>query len=90
MDRLYSLIREKFKDVRNMSVIGPSEPALSKIKDMYRKVIYIKNKDYNVLVDVKNTVEAWMKTTKSTKCEEDKCANTGINVFFDFNPMNMY
>ena len=82
-----------------MSVIGPSEPALSKIKDMYRKVIYIKNKDYNVLVDVKNTVEAWMKSKKSMKltesmksmkCEEDKCANTGINVFFDFNPMNMY
>ncbi len=78
MDRMYSLIRGNYKAVRHLSVIGPSEPALSKIKDMYRRVIYIKHQDYQVLVDVKNCVESWLGD------------NEGVNVFFDFNPMNMY
>lgn len=84
MDRMYSLIREKYKNTSQMSVIGPAEPALAKIKDMYRRVLYIKHRDYKILVDVKDSVETWH------RAEENKEENSGINVFFDFNPMNMY
>lgn len=71
-------------NVRHLAVIGPAEPALAKVKDLYRKVLYIKHRDYQVLVDVKNCVEEWLRD------DETREINSGINVFFDFNPMNMY
>lgn len=37
MDRMYSLIRGKYINAGHLSVIGPSEPAISKIKDVYRR-----------------------------------------------------
>ena len=84
MDRMYSHIRENHRNVRHLAVIGPAEPALAKVKDLYRKVLYIKHRDYQVLVDVKNCVEEWHRD------DETREIKSGINVFFDFNPMNMY
>lgn len=84
MDRMYSHIRGNHMNVRHLVVIGPAEPALAKVKDLYRKVLYIKHRDYQVLVDVKNCVEEWLRD------DETREINSGINVFFDFNPMNMY
>lgn len=84
MDRMYSHIRGNHRNVRHLAVIGPAEPALAKVKDLYRRVLYIKHRDYQVLVDVKNCVEAWLRD------DETRETNSGINVFFDFNPMNMY
>ena len=84
MDRMYSHIRGNHRNVRHLAVIGPAEPALAKVKDLYRKVLYIKHRDYQVLVDVKNCVEEWLRD------DETREINSGINVFFDFNPMNMY
>ena len=84
MDRMYSHIRGNHMNVRHLAVIGPAEPALAKVKDLYRKVLYIKHRDYQVLVDVKNCVEEWLRD------DETREINSGINVFFDFNPMNMY
>ena len=37
----------------DLMVIGPSEAGFGKINDQYRKVIYIKNKDYETLVKAK-------------------------------------
>ena len=84
MDRMYSHIRGNHRNVRHLAVIGPAEPALAKVKDLYRKVLYIKHRDYQVLVDVKNCVEEWLRD------DETREINSGINVFYDFNPMNMY
>ena len=80
MDRMYSLIREKYMQTGHLSVIGPSEPAISRIKDMYRRVLYIKHQDYMVLVKIRDCIEQWFKES----------GEAGVSVFFDFNPMNMY
>lgn len=80
MDRMYSLIREKYMQTGHLSVIGPSEPAISRIKDMYRRVLYIKHQDYMVLVEIRDCIEQWFKES----------GEAGVSVFFDFNPMNMY
>lgn len=61
-------------------MIGPSEPAISKIKDVYRRVLYIKHRDYRMLVDVKDYVEEWLKEN----------GESDVSVFFDMNPVNMY
>ena len=62
-------------------VIGPSEASFAKINDHYRRVIYIKDKDYQTLVQVKNRIEQWLETNDIRK---------DILINFDFNPMNSY
>lgn len=62
-------------------VIGPSEASFAKINDHYRRVIYIKDKDYQTLVQVKNRMEQWLETNDIRK---------DILINFDFNPMNSY
>ena len=80
MDRMYSLIRGRYIGKRQLALIGPAEPAVPKIKDVYRQVLYVKDKDYDVLVEVKDYIEQWL-----GEADEE-----GISVFFDFNPLNMY
>lgn len=63
------------------AVIGPSEATFAKINDVYRRVIYIKEKDYQVLVEMKNRLEVWMEQSEIRK---------DILVNFDFNPMSSY
>lgn len=62
-------------------VVGPSEASFAKINDHYRRVIYIKDKDYQTLVQVKNRMEQWLETNDIRK---------DILINFDFNPMNSY
>lgn len=83
VDRLYSLIREKCKDIKRLSVVGPAEPAVEKIRDVYRRVLYIKHSDYGVLVDIKDDIEGRLE-------ESGDADRSGIGLAFDFNPMNMY
>lgn len=62
-------------------MIGPGEATFAKINDNYRRVIYIKDKDYETLVAVKNRLEQWM---------EEQDVKKDVLVNFDFNPMNSY
>lgn len=66
--------QEKF----DAQMIGPAPAALAKANDYYRRVIYIKNQDYNTLVWIKNNLEGYVKLTTSF---------SGCNLQFDFNPM---
>lgn len=62
-------------------VIGPCDATIVKINDRYRRVIYLKNKDYDALVDIKNLTEAYLKRNEEFK----KCY-----IAFDFNPIHAY
>lgn len=64
------------KDVR---VIGPADAAIAKVNDIYKKVIYLKAKEYQTLVEIKDQLEHYMKDNRSFK---------ETTVQFDFNPMN--
>ncbi|MDF2609714.1 MAG: hypothetical protein K0R92_1188 [Lachnospiraceae bacterium] len=62
-------------------IIGPAAAQLARVNDIYRYVIYIKRKEYNGLVQMKNYLEEVMNGMELTK----DCMTQ-----FDFNPMNSY
>ena len=64
---------------KQMQVIGPADAAIAKVNDIYRKVIYIKDADYQKLVQVKNMLEQYIKKQP---------VFSRANIQFDFNPMN--
>lgn len=62
-----------------MQIIGPASPYVGKINDIYRRVIYIKHPEYEMLIKMKNELERYIEI------------NTGfqkLRVQFDFNPVN--
>ncbi len=75
------LLREVMKDSDTGSVIGPGEAAISKINDVYRRVVYVKNLKYNILVKAKEYTE---------KKVQEKYPVGDVSLSFDFNPVNMY
>lgn len=61
--------------------IGPSEASIGKIRDIYRQVFYIKSADYEILKEIKNFMEGYLKAGEAVK---------GLTVQFDFDPMSSY
>lgn len=73
-------IREKAKAMRHtLQVVGPADATILKINDIYRQVIYIKTSDYEILVDLKDKLEHYMKDNKMFQ---------NVSTQFDFNPMS--
>lgn len=64
----------------NIKVLGPVDAAISKINDMYRKVVYVKSKDICNIIDVKNDLDDYINKHKDFK---------SISVQYDINPMNV-
>ncbi len=63
---------------RDVQVIGPAGPGIDKIKDVYRRVVYVKACRYEILVEIKDRVERYIEI------------NSGFDrmrIQFDFNPM---
>lgn len=65
--------------MEKVQVIGPADAAVSKINDVYRKVIYLKSADYNRLIGIKDEIEKGFSNPENAK---------EINIQFDFNPMS--
>ena len=68
----------RVKGKRRADVIGPASPGIDKIKDVYRRVIYVKSADYDSLIVIKDRVEQYIEI------------NSGFNkmrIQFDFNPL---
>ena len=59
-------------------VIGPASPGIDKIKDVYRRVIYVKAERYDILVGIKDRVEKYI---------EINAGFDRMRIQFDFNPM---
>ena len=62
-----------------IQMVGPADATIARVNDVYRKVIYIKTKDYQDLVLLKDRLEYYMKDNKDFG---------QVSVQFDFNPMN--
>ncbi len=62
--------------LNNVAVIGPADEPISKINDIYHKVIYIKYNDIRTLVAIKDEIEKL--------AESDKALHQ-INIQFGFN-----
>lgn len=75
-------IRLYFVDrASQVELIGPAPATISKVNDIYRQVIYLKNHDYDRLVAVKNYLEGYFSYSEAFK----EC-----NLQFDFNPLSGY
>ena len=57
--------------------IGPTDAAIGKIKDIYRKQVYVRCMDYEVLSDIKDSIES----------KRDSDGNFHSHVEFDFDPI---
>ena len=60
-------------------LIGPADAAIARVNDIYKKVIYLKAKEYETLVSMKDELEQYMRENPDYKY---------TTVQFDFNPMN--
>ena len=62
-----------------IQIVGPADATIARVNDVYRKVIYIKTKDYQNLVLLKDRLEYYMKDNRDFQ---------NVSVQFDFNPMS--
>ena len=67
---------------KRILVIGPAKATIGKINDVYRQMLYIKNENYNQLVEIKDLIE------KAAKQMEPRYSS--VTTFFDFDPMSGY
>ncbi len=61
-------------------LIGPCDATIVKINDRYRRVIYLKHKDYAELTKIKDRAEAFL----------ERRTQKGCQVTFDFDPLHSY
>lgn len=64
-----------------LQVIGPADANVYKVSDIYRKVLYAKHEEYEILIEVKDRVEERIKELELFK---------SVGLQFDFNPMSNY
>ena len=76
MGKIDQIVRENSEKIFS---IGPSDAPVAKISDVYRKVIYVKTREYQTLVILKDGLEAFIK---------DNRLYQNVAVGFDFNPVN--
>ena len=62
-----------------VQLVGPADASISKINDIFRKVIYLKTQKYDTLVELKNIVEKHIR---------DNSFFRNVSVQYDFNPMS--
>lgn len=67
---------------RNLfTIIGPANPSVGKVNDIYRKVVYLKSEKYDTLINVKNKLEQYIEVNPGYQM---------VRVQFDFDPMNVF
>ena len=64
---------------RKIQVIGPASPAVGKVKDVYRKVLYLKQESYETLIEMKDKMEQYIELNRGF---------SKMRIQFDFDPMN--
>ena len=75
----YKILTKTGEDAAEVQVVGPADAAVSRVNDIFRKVLYIKAADYQRLVSIKNMLETYI--------SEDAAFRT-VTIQFDFDPMN--
>ena len=60
-DNLAKVLSDRMRLYEDVNVLGPTEAAISKAKDIYRRVVYGKCTDYNILCSIKDQFEEFMK-----------------------------
>lgn len=81
VSRASILLADAAKEKLGDKVIGPANAYHYRIKDRYRKVIYLKEGNLDFLVEVKNYLEGFVEYSQYFR---------KVHVYFDMNPLTMY
>ena len=66
---------------QNIRIIGPTSPYVGKVNDVYRRIIYLKHAEYDVLIDMKNKLEKYIEINPGFQ---------SMRIQFDFDPMQIF
>lgn len=64
-----------------LEIIGPASPAIGKVKDQYRKVLYLKHENYRILTEAKDKMEQYIEINEGFQ---------NIRIQFDFDPVQTF
>ena len=64
-----------------LTVIGPASPYVGRVNDIYRKILYLKCPEYDMLIRAKNRLEQYIEINPGFRT---------LRIQFDFNPMNIF
>ena len=53
--------REKIQGYKSFRLIGPVNAAVYKVNDIYRKILYIKQENYDILIHIRKMAEQCLK-----------------------------
>lgn len=71
----------KIGAVHSVSIIGPTSPYVGKVNDIYRKIIYLKAEQEELLIGMKNKLEQYIDVNSGFQ---------KMRIQFDFNPMSVF
>ncbi len=71
-------LQEPVNSGRGLQIIGPAPAGIGKVNDIYRFVFYVKQEDYEALIQVKDMLEEQIHNMDLRQ----------INIQFDFDPIN--
>ena len=64
---------------RKVQIIGPADAYVAKVNDIYRKLVYLKGRKTEQLIELKEQIEFfWQENMELQQ----------LNIQFDMNPMN--
>ena len=66
---------------KRVRIIGPTSPSVGKVNDIYRKVLYLKHPEYDVLIEMKNKLEKYIEINSGFQ---------SLRIQFDFDPMKIF
>ena len=69
------LFVDKLHSGKALHVIGPAPAPVGKVKDIYRRVIYLKHENYDLLVRIKDRLEEYIEINSGFR---------KVNIQFDF------
>ena len=64
-----------------VQIIGPASPYVGKVKDVYRRVLYLKHESYEILIMMKNKMEQYIELNSGF---------SKMRIQFDFDPMKVF
>lgn len=82
-EKISSLLAKSCKEAfrqKKVLIIGPARATIEKVNDIYRYVIYMKHKEYENLIEIKDFMENILEKHKELVKQS--------SVTFDFDPMN--
>lgn len=67
---------ERIYPGKDLTLIGPAPESVAKVQDMYRRVLYMRHQDREILVKIKNALERYIEVNRGFR---------SIYIQFDFN-----